>query len=365
MNVSFGSNLHQTTIQIMNRSSASRIWGLIAMDVEGANETDVKEEVAAPFLTLLGYQRGTENDILRELSISYGHNFLGRKKNNDPPLRGRADYVLSVTGAGRWVLEIKAPSEDITQDVIDQAISYARHPEVSGSYAAVLNGRRLVVLHNTQSSSDEPIVDIEVTSPDELAKQLSSLLSPAAIRRNCSPPVVDLGLPLSDGFRSSANIIGGSISYSNFWRECNYPLPENARAELDEMSRRLSDFRSTITGGRVWRDDSSRIIAKLTWALPHDMLMQFAREKNLMEVEYVSLNEAISSDPASPTVFDVVGSVSVSEGETLFDVVRWDTQLAGIEMSMNYRGQVMGYLTKGVLVGVFKRNTSQIFRRHL
>ena len=43
---------------------------MIAMDVEGANETDVREEVAAPFLALLGYQRGTENDILRELSIS-------------------------------------------------------------------------------------------------------------------------------------------------------------------------------------------------------------------------------------------------------------------------------------------------------
>ena len=324
------------------------------MDVEGANETDVREEVAAPFLTLLGYQRGTENDILRELSISYGHNFLGRKKNNDPPLRGRADYVLSVTGAGRWVLEIKAPSEDITQDVIDQAISYARHPEVSGSYAAVLNGRRLVVLHNTQSSSDEPIVDIEVSSPDELAKQLSSLLSPAAIRRNCSPPVVDLGLPLSDGFGSSANIIGGSISYSDCCWDCNFPLPDEKRAELDEACRRLSGFRSTITGGRVWRDDSSRIIAKLTWSLPHDMLLQFAQEKNLMDVEYVSLNEAISSDPATPTVFDVVGNVSISEGETLFDIVRWDTHLAGMDMSMDFRGQAVGHLKEGIVSGRFQ-----------
>ncbi len=67
------------------------------MDVEGANETDVREEVAAPFLTLLGYQRGTENDILRELSISYGHNFLGRKKNNDTPLRGRSRRHLTET----------------------------------------------------------------------------------------------------------------------------------------------------------------------------------------------------------------------------------------------------------------------------
>jgi len=331
------------------------------MDVEGANETDVREEVAAPLLTLLGYQRGTENDILREFSISYGRNFLGRKKNDDPPLRGRADYVLSVTGAGRWVLEIKSPSEDITQDEIDQAISYARHPEVSGTYAAVLNGRRLVVLHNTQRSCDEPIVDIEVTSPEELSKQLSGLLSSAAIRRDCRPPAVDLGLPLSDGYRSNSNVIGGSISYSDFWWECNFPLPDKERADVDEMCRRLSSFRSTITGGRIWRDNSSRIIAKLTWESPHEVMLKFAQEKNLMDIEYVSLDETISSDPASPTVFDVFGSVSVSEGETLFDIVRWDTQSAGIAMSMNYRGQAMGYLKERIFSGRFQAEYEQNF----
>jgi hypothetical protein len=78
------------------------------MVVDGANETDVREEVATPLLSALGCSRGTRNDILREYSMAYDRKFLGRKKNNDPPLRGRADYVLSVAGAGRWVLEIKA-----------------------------------------------------------------------------------------------------------------------------------------------------------------------------------------------------------------------------------------------------------------
>ena len=86
------------------------------MNLDGANETDIREEIAAPLLALFGYKRGTENDILRELTLSYDRNFLGRKKNNDPPLRGRADYILSVIGAGRWALEIKAPSESISQD---------------------------------------------------------------------------------------------------------------------------------------------------------------------------------------------------------------------------------------------------------
>jgi Type I restriction enzyme R protein N terminus (HSDR_N) len=67
--------------------------------------------------------------------------------------------VLSVTGAGRWVLEIKAPKEEITQDTIEQAIAYARHPEVSVTYAAILNGRRFVVMHDSQRSTDKPLID--------------------------------------------------------------------------------------------------------------------------------------------------------------------------------------------------------------
>ncbi len=324
------------------------------MNLAGANETDVREEIAAPFLTMLGYQRGTENEILREYSISYGRHFLGRKKSNDPPLRGRADYVLSITGVGRWVLEIKSPSEDITNEAIEQAISYCRHPEVSGAYAAILNGKRFVVFHSNQRSSDEPIVDIQVTTPEELSTLLSGLLSPGAIRRDCSPPKVDLGLPLSDGFRSSAIVINGTNSYTDFWWECNSPLPGDAKAELDETCRRLSSFRTAVTGGRVWRDESSRIIAKLSWESPHDVLSQFAQEKKLFDAEYVSLSQTISSDSSNPTIFDIVGSVSVSEGETLFDIVRWDTQMAGLETNMNYRGQALGYLDGQVFSGRFQ-----------
>jgi len=324
------------------------------MDVKGANEADIREEIAAPLLALLGYRRGSENAILREFPISYDRNFLGRKKKNDPTLRGRADYVLCVNGVGRWVLEVKSPSEDITQDDIEQAISYARHPEVSGTYTVILNGRRLLLFHNTQRSIDKPKIDIEVISPDDLSERLRGILSPDSFRRDCSPPKVDLGLPLSDGLRSSSKVIGGSISYSKFLWECNMSLPEDNKAELDETCRRLSSFRSIVTGGRVWRDDNSRIRTKLTWGQPHDLMLQFAQEKNLMDIEYVSLSETISTDPATPTVFDVVGGVNISKGETLFDIVRWDTKLAGIDTTMNFRGQALGYLEGANFSGQFQ-----------
>jgi len=97
------------------------------------NEMDVREEVATPLLTQLGYARGTEANITREWSLRYDREHLGRKKPSDPALRGRADYVLSVLGAGRWVLEVKAPDQAIDLDTVDQALTYARHPSVSAT----------------------------------------------------------------------------------------------------------------------------------------------------------------------------------------------------------------------------------------
>jgi hypothetical protein len=64
------------------------------------NEADVREDVAMPLLRRLGYATGTANDIIREKTLEYPNSFLGRKKKTDPPLRGRADYILTVLGAG-------------------------------------------------------------------------------------------------------------------------------------------------------------------------------------------------------------------------------------------------------------------------
>ena len=251
-------------------STDSNQFACQRMHLNTANETDVREEIAMPLLIALGYQRGSPNDILRELPLAYERIFLGRKKKSDPPIRGIPDYVLSVTGAGRWVLEVKAPNVDIVRHEIEQAISYARHPEVAASYAAILNGRRLVLFHTTQNSNDDPLLDITVVSPNDLARQLQGLLSPQAIRRDCSPPKVDLGLPIADGLRSSAEIKSGAIEHSDFTWVSDQDLPASYSSQLDEMCRKMRGFRADIIGGRVWRSSNSRIKAKLEWSAPHD-----------------------------------------------------------------------------------------------
>jgi hypothetical protein len=182
---------------------------------------------------------------------------------------------------------------------------------------------------------------------------LSGLLSPAAIRRDCSPPIVDLRKPLAAGLRSSVEICGGEIHHNEFRWASNLQLPSEQVNQLNEMCRRLSGFRVAITGGIVRRDNESRIRARLTWSMPHDKLVKFAIDKKLMEVEYLALGDEISSVRETPTVFDVVGEVEVSEGETIFNLMQWETESAGVAMRMRYAGQATGYISDFVFRGAF------------
>jgi hypothetical protein len=276
------------------------------------------------------------------------------EKQNDPPLRGRADYILSVAGAARWVLEIKAPQEAITQDAIEQAISYARHPEVAGVYAAILNGRKFVVMHYSQRSDDTPILELDVSSANELTGKVQGLLSPAAIARDCSPPIVDVNQPLADGLRSCANIRGGAISYTVFEWASNFSLPFEAAAQFDKICQIFRGYRANVTGGCAWRDKASRIRARLDWSVPHDEMLKFTQEKGLMEWDYISLSNTISRSSNEPTLFDVVGNLTISKGDPVYNMVQWDTKIAEIATSMTYRGQATGHIEGATFCGTFQ-----------
>jgi hypothetical protein len=318
---------------------------------DSANEADVREEIAAPLLTEMGYKRGTSNDIAREFPLAYERQFLGRKKSTDPALRGRADYIMTVAGAGRWVLETKPAGTPIDKECIDQALSYARHPEVAASYAVIANGETLEIFGANRSSLAAPLAKFRITDVHSLAKQVANILSPAAIRRDCSPPVVDLGQPIANGLRSRVVILRGEIWHESYTSSLNVPMPAPAIAQLDESLKRLHGLHIAITGGEIWRDETSRIRAKLRWAYPHVAMQQFALDKQLMDVEYVSLDDAISSSPATPTVFDVVGGVSLTQGESIFDIAHWRTEFVGTDMSIAFAGQATGFISEGLFSG--------------
>jgi hypothetical protein len=325
------------------------------------NEADVREDVAMPLLQALGYATGTANDIIREKTLQYPHNFLGRKKKTDPPLRGRADYILTVLGAGSWTLEIKAEEFEIDREAIEQAITYARHPQVAGSYAAVLNGKRFVAFHNTQRSDERPVIDLHVGEIAELAKALESTLSPSAIRQDCSPPKVDVEMPLATGLRSYARIAKASILYDKFIWRSNIAVPSEAATTLDETCRRMSGLRVSASGGWIKRDEKSRIIAKLEWVFPNDDLRKFAERKQIAEMEYVCLTSTLSEDPLVPSIFHIVGKINIDAGDSLFDMATWTTKLAGIDAVLAYGGQATGFLAAGVFQGTVEAKYEIVF----
>jgi hypothetical protein len=72
-----------------------------------------------------------------------------------------------------------------------------------------------------------------------------------------------------------------------------------------------------------------------------------------MDVEYIALGDQISAVRETPTVFDVIGEVEVKEGETLFNLMQWDTENAGGAMKMRYAGQATGFIADYVFQGTF------------
>lgn len=324
---------------------------------EHCNETDVREDLIVPFLNELGYKRGTANDVGREVSLKYEKEFLGRKKATDPTLRGRADYILSVVGAGRWVLEVKGPNDELDSEVVGQALSYAKHPEVSATFAAITNGIRLKIFSTNQTAFDEPILDCAVTTPEELAFAVTGFLSPQAIRRKCTPLKVDSGTPLAIGFPSEVAVVGGTVSYQDFSYTLGKSVPPSLRTQVGgDLERRLGFLRgyvATIASGQVYRDNNSRIIANILINLHHNELNEFSKVKGFNERDYICLDGTISNDKDQPSTFDIVGEVNVLGDEVIYDVSRASLVQAGFETNQAYSGHATGFVDEDRFVGSF------------
>src|SRR3990172_9579287 len=133
----------------------------LPLQFEELNETDVREEVIAPLLRDLGYRSGTTYNIIREQSLRYPRAFLGRKDpTKDPELRGKADYIVEVNGLIRWVVEAKAPSASIGLDDIEQAWTYANHPEIRAVYFVLCNGPSLQVYQTQHGPNAAAILSV-------------------------------------------------------------------------------------------------------------------------------------------------------------------------------------------------------------
>jgi Type I restriction enzyme R protein N terminus (HSDR_N) len=95
-------------------------------------EDSVREELIYPLILQLGYQ---PEQIIRSKTLAHPFIKIGSKKRavNIVP-----DYLLKVEESYAWVLDAKAPDEEIKHgDNVEQVYSYAMHPEVRTKFFAL------------------------------------------------------------------------------------------------------------------------------------------------------------------------------------------------------------------------------------
>jgi hypothetical protein len=218
-------------------------------------EADIREEIIAPLLRHLGYRSGTANDIIREQSLSYPKSYLGHKKNSDPILRGRADYICEARAQVRWVIEAKSPDADLDRDAEEQSWSYANHPEIRAVYFCLSNGRKFKIFQTSRGPDAEAIFKCSYQELESSLTILENILSPDSIIRDHPGHVIDTGVPIGPGLRSIVRITNGSIICQNI--SPNFPP--------------LKGLIMSITGGSVDRNEFGKLEAYIETVVPFDV----------------------------------------------------------------------------------------------
>ncbi len=136
-------------------------------------EDSVREELIVPIIKRLGYSLAGDNRVVRSRSLLHPYVAIGsqRRKVSIVP-----DYLFLSEGMPFWVLDAKAPTEEILKSThVEQAYSYAIHPEVRAELFALCNGHRFALFSIRQY---EPILDFELKQIDANWDKLFRILNP-------------------------------------------------------------------------------------------------------------------------------------------------------------------------------------------
>lgn len=138
-------------------------------------EDSVREEIITPLLKYLGYSASPPNKIIRSRSLTHPFVQIGTRRNE---VKIIPDYLLEISGKPEWILDAKGPKEQIHKGVnVEQAFSYAIHPDVRAFTYALCNGYNLVAFSINRS---HPVLDIPLLDLAKHLDQLTQSLSPMA-----------------------------------------------------------------------------------------------------------------------------------------------------------------------------------------
>ncbi len=147
------------------------------LDSPDFKEDSVRETMIAPLLYALGYGNSGLNQIFRSKSLTHPFVNIGSQKR---AVKIIPDYLLAVESKYAWVLDAKAPNETILRGTnVEQAYSYAIHPEIRVPLFALCNGRELTAF---RINEDRPVLDIPLREINCHWQAIYDLLAPSAFK---------------------------------------------------------------------------------------------------------------------------------------------------------------------------------------
>jgi len=113
------------------------------------SEQDVREEVLAPMLRMLGYGGQTVNAVLRAHPepLPRSYRMVGSR-------RIEVDYVPTLRLQRFWIMEAKKPGA-LDRDAFLQAHFYATHPSIAARYIVLADGEQLRVYDSAATEFDD------------------------------------------------------------------------------------------------------------------------------------------------------------------------------------------------------------------
>jgi hypothetical protein len=307
------------------------------------NEADIREEIIAPFLRYLGYRSGTSANVIREQFLKYPKVFLGRKDSKkDPELRGRADYICEVDKSIRWIIEAKPPQGAITSDDVEQAYTYANHPEIRAVYFCLINGSKLKIYQTNHGPDAPPLMEMNYENLEKEFPKVQNLLGPEAIRRDCPRVEPDVGNPIGKGLRSIVRVTNGLVVFTS------------SNSSNPKLSSILNELTLTISRGSIERDENQHLIAYLQSWTPFRSLNELNAKLGLDRLELVSTDNYLSSDLSQPTLFTEVTNTILPAGDIIFDPFTWQSSKLHTNVSYKTETRVEGILTERKFHGSFR-----------
>jgi len=178
-------------------------------------EDSVRELILAPMLSKLGYLPSGKTRVIRSKSLKHPFIRIGTRNH---PVTVVPDYTLIHDEKPIFILDAKGPREDILDHLhVQQAYSYAMHPEIACREFGLCNGKELAIYDVFHR---EPLIVVKFQEYEarwaDIEKYLlvKFLLQPAM--RRFAP---DFGLALMrTGFEQTAAMVMLGVRLNLFGR---------------------------------------------------------------------------------------------------------------------------------------------------